>query len=353
MTDESVTAAIQGLQEAARRFRKSDDSASAFITVFEWSIEVTYPASADEAPISVRHAFAHAPDRRGADFSITVVDEVSAGLQPQTTWPSSWLSPFGTLRHQQAAPFSLAVDYAANASAAFDPRQHEAIVWCKDARLLPYWARATPFRLPLSWIAHTFGGEMIHGAGVVFGDQAVLLLGPGGAGKSTLALAAAQSGLRLLGDDFLMVSGLQAQAIYRRVKAHDETLKLLAGGRSIGPVLNADAPGEKRILELDPRLLHVDPISIGALVVPRIGVRARPTRMAAPEFLRRVLYPSMQGLLGGSGVTLKVLANLARCLPAYELEVGPHLQDNVRALRAIAHESREVLSLSRMREDSA
>ena len=353
MTDPRVASMIHGVTAAANAFSVSGASSVVLISALGRTVEVCYPRFADSSPIPLANAFVPSTTEIAPSYRISLLDEKSAGRRPPVNWPLAWLAPLGALRESLASPCAFALDVEHDSISSFCPDSRDAVTWYRDLESMPYWARATPFRIPLSWIAHTFGGEMIHGAGVVFDDQAVLLLGPGGAGKSTLALAAAQSGLPLLGDDFLMVSGLEAQAIYRRVKAHDETLEILADGSSIGPVLNADAPGEKRILELDPRLLHVDPISIGALVVPRIGVRARPTRMAAPEFLRRVLYPSMQGLLGGSGVTLKVLANLARCLPAYELEVGPHLQDNVRALGAIAYESREVLSLNRMREDSA
>ena len=353
MPDGGVASTILSIADAATQARASGDVASFHLETFGLSISVTYPECADDFAIPLAGSFLPSPDHRSTAVRVTLIDAVTAGPPPEIPWPKDWIGPFGTLRDAHRGPCSFAVDNETQCLNTFLPSSGEAVVWCRDVSRLPYWARATPFRIPLSWIAHTFGGEMIHGAGVVFGDQAVLLLGPGGAGKSTLALAAAQSGLPLLGDDFLMVSGLEAQAIYRRVKAHDETLERLAGGPSIGAILNADAPGEKRILDLDPGLLHADPISIGALVVPRIGVRATSTRMAAPELLRRVLYPSMQGLLGGSGMTLKVLAQLARHLPAYELEVGPDVQDNVAALTAIAEEARETRSSTWAQQDSA
>ena len=353
MTDERVVSTIRSMCDAAALARQEEATRTTFTKAFGRLICVSYPARADIEPINLDASLVAARGDQSFGYRVTLIDGASVRSSLSIDWPQQWLGPLGALSPEHAGDWPFAVDNETKSLIAFSPEKRESIVWCRDVSRLPYWARATPFRIPLSWIAHTFGGEMIHGAGVVFGDQAVLLLGPGGAGKSTLALAAAQSGLPLLGDDFLMVSGLEAQAIYRRVKAHDETLERLAGGPSIGAILNADAPGEKRILDLDPGLLHADPISIGALVVPRIGVRATSTRMAAPEVLRRVLYPSMQGLLGGSGMTLKVLAQVARHLPAYELEVGPDVQDNVAALTAIAEESRETRSSTWVQQDSA
>lgn len=353
MTDEPAASTIRSMTEAAKRARDFAGARTVRFTAFGRIIEVSYPAIADFPSIALGRAFRDQESSDSPDARITLVDSIAAGPPPEIPWPKSWLGPFGNLRGRYAGAWSLAADNDSGCLSAFDPGARDAAVWCKDASRLPYWVRATPFRIPLSWIAHTFGGEMIHGAGVVVHDRAVLLLGPGGAGKSTLALAAAQHGFSLLGDDFLMVCGLQAQAIYRRVKAHDDTMERLSTGPSIGQVLNAAALAEKRILDLDESLLYVEPVPIGALVIPHIGASAKASRISPPELLRRVVAPSMQGLLGGSGMTLKVLADLARRVPAYELVVGPDIRDNVQALAAIADTASDMTLPARSGRESA
>jgi len=49
------------------------------------------------------------------------------------------------------------------------------------------------------------GRTPVHAAGVMLGDRALVLAGPSGTGKSTLALAAAERGLAILSDDTLYV----------------------------------------------------------------------------------------------------------------------------------------------------
>ncbi len=49
------------------------------------------------------------------------------------------------------------------------------------------------------------GRTPVHAAGVMFGEALLVLAGPSGTGKSTLALAAARRGLRVLSDDTLYV----------------------------------------------------------------------------------------------------------------------------------------------------
>ena len=61
--------------------------------------------------------------------------------------------------------------------------------------LLGFMHAVLPLGLPL------FGIEPLHGSAVVRGEEAVLMIGPAGAGKSTLAAALEGHGYRFLSDD--------------------------------------------------------------------------------------------------------------------------------------------------------
>ncbi|HET8655249.1 MAG TPA: hypothetical protein VFL93_07020 [Longimicrobiaceae bacterium] len=85
---------------------------------------------------------------------------------------------------------------------------HARTAWCVVTRDL----LADPDRLaaevvdPLVLFLLTRAGRVpLHAAGVVMGDTAVVLAGPSGVGKSTLALAARRAGLRVLSDDAVHV----------------------------------------------------------------------------------------------------------------------------------------------------
>ena len=58
------------------------------------------------------------------------------------------------------------------------------------------------------------GRTPMHAAGVMVGDTALVLAGPSGTGKSTLALAAAERGLRILSDDTLYIQLQPATRIW-------------------------------------------------------------------------------------------------------------------------------------------
>src|ERR1700722_10339997 len=71
---------------------------------------------------------------------------------------------------------------------------------CEPDPAVEHWAHILPFQaLPLS--ATIRGLEVLHASGVVLGGSAVLVTGPPGAGKSSLAAALVRAGGQLLSDD--------------------------------------------------------------------------------------------------------------------------------------------------------
>jgi hypothetical protein len=71
---------------------------------------------------------------------------------------------------------------------------------CEPDPVNPEWATIVSAQaLPLA--ATIRGMEVMHASGVVLGGRAVLLMGPAGAGKSSLAAALVRAGGRLLSDD--------------------------------------------------------------------------------------------------------------------------------------------------------
>ena len=110
----------------------------------------------------------------------------------------------------------------------------EAIYWVCDLDILPPWERSIPLRSAARWWAANQGGAMVHAGAVGDGYHSVLLVGAGGAGKSTSTLACLDRGLQVLGDDYcLLQSPGSATAspivhgMYRYAKLNDRSLALL------------------------------------------------------------------------------------------------------------------------------
>lgn len=82
--------------------------------------------------------------------------------------------------------------------------------------------RGGPLRTPGHWLASEDDAAFLHAAALSVGGHAVLVGGPSGSGKSTLSIQALTSGLRIVGDDYVVAScgpsGPRVRAAYRSIK---------------------------------------------------------------------------------------------------------------------------------------
>jgi Coenzyme PQQ synthesis protein D (PqqD) len=75
----------------------------------------------------------------------------------------------------------------------------------RDDSTLPYWEFGSPFRTILHFWLSTQGMQFVHGGAVGNASGGILLVGKGGAGKSTTALACLNGGMAYAGDDYCAV----------------------------------------------------------------------------------------------------------------------------------------------------
>ena len=82
---------------------------------------------------------------------------------------------------------------------------------------------------PIAWhMRRTQGWEMIHASAVTDGERAILVAGPGGAGKTTTAIAlVANAGMRLMTENLLFYDGTKVHAVREPVRLTPESLELL------------------------------------------------------------------------------------------------------------------------------
>lgn len=95
-------------------------------------------------------------------------------------------------------------------------------VWL-TGRSLPAWDYCAPVRRLFQWVAARSQVLLAHAGSVVVDGKALLLVGRGGAGKSTAVASAVASGLQTVGEDYLQV-GLEAVApIFRTLKLRPQS----------------------------------------------------------------------------------------------------------------------------------
>ena len=202
--------------------------------------------------------------------------------------------------------------------------------WAPDASKLPYWDYTAPFRHLLSWWLDAHGCRHVHGGAVGTPDGGVLLVGSGGSGKSTTALASLfDERLRYAGDDYVAVGDGGApfvHSLYCSGKVHPEDLHRLPHLRR---ALHTTREDEKAVFYLGTFTgRSIAGFPLRAIVLPRVTGRAtarvRPSTQAAA--LAALAPSTIFQLHPPAREALSQLAELTRTVPAFVLELGADVE---------------------------
>jgi hypothetical protein len=186
-----------------------------------------------------------------------------------------------------------------------------------------------------TWLA-TEGAQVLHLGSAVFDGTAALLIGSGGAGKSTTTLACGLAGAGILGDDLCVVDidretdAVMAHALYSTIKLNpDSDARLGAEG---WPALGS-TPAGKRVVCIEAPLRLCATAPVGAIVVlrkPGTGP-ATPIRLTAGATVRALLPTALGAALGAGELDdwFAMALRLARTVPAYELSLSWNLEQVV------------------------
>lgn len=172
----------------------------------------------------------------------------------------------------------------------------------------------------------------LHASAVVLDGRAVALLGPGGAGKSTLAASFAAAGVPVLSDDVVAVREVRgtwmAYPAYRLIRLWDESTQLLFGAGDALPLLTPN--WDKRGLALDGNYpFHIAPVALGDIIV--LGARSSdssaPTAraMSGVEALSAIVANSYTNYLLDEDMQRAELPLIGRMLAGRRVsEATPH-----------------------------
>lgn len=203
------------------------------------------------------------------------------------------------------------------------------IRWCPGPHATLEAARTDVIGRVLAVALHASGTLSLHGSAVALGCGGVAFLAPKFHGKSTLALALANAGARLITDDTLPVDPGPPASV--RPGVHSLRLWDDSVARLGSVAAEATPPrGEKHLVKNlpDARMLLV-PTALHAIyllspVASTNGVAVRRTRLSAvPSVLSLVRHAKLGPLLGRSESVhvFESAVAIARTVPVYTLEV--------------------------------
>jgi hypothetical protein len=209
-----------------------------------------------------------------------------------------------------------------------------------DRESLPWWERAAPMRPALFLAVHGAGRALVHAGAVGTQGAAALLVGPGGSGKTTSALAALRAQMDYLGDDYVLISeDATVWNVFATAKVDLAHPHLGAVAAAAVPRPLCGAPDEKLICDIPAPKRS---LPLACIVAPRIGGGGG-TRLSPLPPGRALLALAPSTVLQmpfDDGGSLPLLAGLARRLPCWSLEIGDDPAEIPGALQQAIERSR-------------
>jgi hypothetical protein len=276
-------------------------------------------------------ALAHraAPPTAHPDLTINIWDDAATGVtMPPPPWSAADYAPRGEIAAYCDARFRAAYQIDAGLLSLLDLQRGLGLIWTADAARLPRYELTFPARAVLYWWAGAHDQQLVHAGAVGHQHGGVLLVGKGGSGKSTTALACLEAGLDYAGDDYVLAAAdptPRAYSVYGTGKLHADHLGRLP---ALAPLISnrAHLGPEKALLYLHERYAArlVADLPLTAIVHPRVagGPPTSYRRVSTVQSLAGLAASTLRQLPHAGAADYDRLSRLARRLPGYALDLG-------------------------------
>ncbi|MCW5772544.1 MAG: hypothetical protein KIT16_12960 [Rhodospirillaceae bacterium] len=299
---------------------------------------------------SFAHLRAAAPpdDGTAADLTVMAWDRDESGVSlPPRPWAPEQEGVLGQVTGHGERRFKIQVENGGAQITMVDVERGRALAWYRGAAEMPDWERIHPLRRLLGAWAGAHGMQIVHAGAVAFDGPGVLVVGPGGSGKSTTVLACLAAGARAAGDDYVLLEPgdpPRAHSLYgamRLFEAHAARFPgLLPGRDAVGPGQGGAPKLTAQVGRRRPEAL-VETVDIAAIVVP--CVRGTGETGFAPERGGAALFALAPSTLKQVDPTSRAafqhMAALCKTLPSWRLELGADVAAVPGCIRAIVAEA--------------
>lgn len=234
----------------------------------------------------------------------------------------------GTVLRATADLYYLWLDEAGGYVTAVDRRRRRGLVWFTQPERIASWHVARPFLHALKGLTLDTPWLPIHAAAIARDGRALVVVGMSGAGKTSIALAAAMTGWDYLGDDAVLVRSDPATvaALYSSCRVRTDMFDIF-GDAMAASLGTSDDAGEIKA-ELDVARLGAcrsGTARVAAVLVPRRAGAAAPTLspIGRSETVRTMVFAARQSIQGDDAASFAKLAAFVRDLPCFAFDPGP------------------------------
>lgn len=279
---------------------------------------------------NLTRALAHlaTADTTEVELTIDCWDTASTGVAwPRPQWPAVFFMGRGDIRGLDTPEMRIAYFEWLDLLNVYFPEKGQAYYCLESADPFSIQQFGSPALTIFGWWFHQLGWQFTHAAAVGTDRGGVLVVGHGGAGKSTLAFSTLGTPLRYLSDDYCVLvpgSPPQALALYNSGKLTESSLGFLPHLRNCAANQH-DSEREKAILFLHEQFPGTQLLQtpLRAMVLSDLHAEETSLTPLAPREILSIVGDSTLRQLAGSGnLDFMRFMRLARSLPTYRLRHG-------------------------------
>ena len=209
-----------------------------------------------------------------------------------------------------------------------DKEANEAIYWTRNIYQFPYYESGAPLRYLLNWWMNDFGIQLVHSGAVGNENGGVLLVGKGGSGKSTTALACLNANFSYVSDDYCMVTSKPkpfAYSVYSAGKLNSQDINRFP--KLLPALSNIEKISEEKALyflhQYFPHLISKG-FPIHAILVPELtpGKETKIVKISSAQSYLALAPSTLFQLRGIKQSAQEVIGDLVRQIPSYKIKLG-------------------------------
>lgn len=262
-------------------------------------------------------------------YTIHIWNSSFPSVLPNTTWARVYIEQNKVIPFQLTQPYRIFLDDAQGMIYVYNEETKIGAIWLRNQQSLDLRSFITPFRLMISWIAQSFNGEVVHASAVTRDNNAFILSGKAGSGKSSMALNLTLKGFSILSDDAVIISNGNVYAIYNHAKTSKYNKYIKTEG-----MVTFELPGivdSKTIIDLESSFSKnfSQSARLAKIIYPIIAEMSCFQKISSQTSLKLLATNSLREIFGGDLGNLKRLTDISRKFPAYRLALSGEMDTDL------------------------
>jgi hypothetical protein len=329
-TSPDLSEYLEELEDTFRRAASDSGGATErYITVGDRTVHLAFAGAT--LPGRLLPALEHlvVGETPSPDLRLRIWDSRSTGCRmPPPAWGHDQYLTGGRIRGVDESRMFVRYQMGMDSLHMLDLRTQRGVFWVRDGTRVPWWESASPLRLLINRWADERQLLVLHAAAVGNETAGILLAGSAGSGKSTTALSCMLHGLSHGGDDSVVVGWRPTPTVYslyNTAKLCRDSLERLSSLETEVSGVGAEE-SDKAVCFLKERfsrrLFLRRPLRAILFPVVTGGGTTRIEPLSPARCLQALAPSSILQIPGGSGGKLRLIAELARSVPAHSLHLG-------------------------------